>query len=144
MPWWAWILLGLILLGLELMVGTFYLLFLGLAAVVVGLIGVFGFDGPLWLEWLLFTGLSVGLVLMLRRPLLGKFRIQSELRDIDSLTGEAAVASEPIAPGDLGKVEMRGTSWNARNVGETPLAAGQRCRVEEVQGLLLSVRPLVH
>jgi membrane protein implicated in regulation of membrane protease activity len=143
MPWWAWILLGLILLGLELMVGTFYLLFLGLAAIVVGLIAVFGFEGPLWLEWLLFTALSVGLVLLLRRPLLGKFQIRSETRDVDSLVGETAVASEPIAPDDLGKVEMRGTSWNARNVGEEPLAAGQRCRVEEVHGLVLSVRPLV-
>lgn len=141
MPWWMWILLGLVLLGLELMVGTFYLLFLGLAAIVVGLIAAFGFDGPLWLELLLFVGLAGGLLLLIRRPLLGRFRIQSDTRDVDSLIGEIAVASTPIAPGDLGKVEMRGSSWNARNLGPDSIAAGQRCRVEGVQGLVLSVRP---
>jgi membrane protein implicated in regulation of membrane protease activity len=141
MPWWLWILLGLVLLGLELMVGTFYLVFLGVAAIVVGLVAAFGLDGPLWLELLLFVLLAGGLVLLARRPLLGRFRIHSDTRDADSLVGEAAVASTPIAPGDLGKVEMRGSFWNARNLGPEPLAIGQRCRVEEVQGLVLSVRP---
>lgn len=140
MPWWAWILAGVVLLLLELTVGTFYLFFLGMAAIAVGLFALFGVGGPLWLEMLLFVVLSTGLVLLLRRPLVGKFKVQTGSRDIDSLVGELAVASEAIAPGGLGKVHMRGTGWNAKNVGDLPLAAGQTCRVEEVHGLVLSVR----
>src|SRR5687768_5304210 len=111
MPWWAWILSGLVLLGLELTVGSFYLVFLGVAAIAVGLIAMFGASGPLWLEWLLFIIFSAGLVLLLRKPLIGKFNIRSDSRDIDTLVGLAAVAVERIPPGGIGKVEMRGTVW---------------------------------
>jgi inner membrane protein len=40
----------------------------------------------------------------------------------------------------VGKAEMRGTSWNTRNIGDQPLARGQRCRVERVEGLMIFVR----
>jgi len=141
MPWWAWILSGLVLLGLELALGTFYLVFLGIAAIIVGLMAMFGASGPLWLEWLLFIVFSTGLVLLLRRPLLGKFNIKSDSRDIDSLVGLAAIAIEGIPPGGIGKVEMRGTVWTAHNQGTAALAPGQRCQVERVQGLSLWVAP---
>ena len=141
MPWWAWILSGLVLLGLELLLGSFYLVFLGIAAIIVGLIAMFGASGPLWLEWLLFIVFSSGLVLLLRKPLLGKFNIQSDSRDIDTLVGVAAVAVDTIPPGGIGKVDMRGTVWTAHNQGAAALAPGQRCRVERVEGLSLWVRP---
>jgi inner membrane protein len=40
----------------------------------------------------------------------------------------------------VGKAEMRGTAWNTRNIGDQPLARGQRCRVERVEGLMIFVR----
>jgi inner membrane protein len=141
MPWWAWILSGLVLLGLELLLGSFYLLFLGLAAIIVGLIAMFGASGPLWLEWLLFIAFSSGLVLLLRKPLLGKFNIQNDSRDIDTLVGVAAVVVESIPSGGIGKVEMRGTTWTAHNAGTAALLPGQRCRVQRVEGLSLWVVP---
>ena len=141
MPWWAWILSGLALLGLELLLGSFYLLFLGLAAIIVGLLAMFGASGPFWLEWLLFIVFSAGLVLLLRKPLLGKFNLRSDPRDIDSLVGVAAVAVDTIPPGGIGKVDMRGTVWTAHNQGAAALAPGQRCRVERIEGLSLWVRP---
>jgi membrane protein implicated in regulation of membrane protease activity len=102
---------------------------------------MFGASGPLWLEWLLFIGFSGALVLLLRKPLLGKFVIQSDTRDIDTLVGLTAVAVESIPPGGIGKVEMRGTVWTAHNEDTVALAPGQRCRVERIQGLSLWVRP---
>jgi membrane protein implicated in regulation of membrane protease activity len=47
---------------------------------------------------------------------------------------------EEIPSNGIGKAEMRGTSWNARNIGDKPLARGERCRVERVDGLTLVVR----
>ena len=141
MPWWAWILSGLVLLGLELVLGSFYLVFIGIAAIAVGLIAMFGTTGPLWLEWLLFIVFSAGLVFLLRRPLLGSFKIRSDSRDIDTLVGVAAVAVEAIPPGGIGKVEMRGSIWTAHNAGTAGILPGQRCLVEQVHGLSLWVRP---
>ena len=60
---------------------------------------------------------------------------------VDSLVGEVAVPLEDISVNSVGKAEMRGTSWNTRNVGDKPLARGQRCRVERVEGLTIFVRP---
>ncbi|MDC4227637.1 MAG: NfeD family protein [Candidatus Manganitrophus sp.] len=45
-----------------------------------------------------------------------------------------------IAVDGVGKAELRGTAWSARNVGETPVTKGQRCKVVQIDGLTLWVR----
>ena len=47
---------------------------------------------------------------------------------------------EAIAAGALGRVELHGTLWSARNTGPTPLVAGGEAVVERADGLELSVR----
>jgi membrane protein implicated in regulation of membrane protease activity len=47
---------------------------------------------------------------------------------------------DDLQPAGIGKAEMRGSTWNARNVGETVLRRGQRATVEHVEGLVLYVR----
>jgi membrane protein implicated in regulation of membrane protease activity len=60
---------------------------------------------------------------------------------VDSLVGEAATASEDIPSGGVGKAELRGTTWTARNSGTALLAKNTRCRVERVDGLTIWIRP---
>jgi membrane protein implicated in regulation of membrane protease activity len=50
------------------------------------------------------------------------------------------VPLEDISVNSVGKAEMHGTSWTTRNIGDKPLARGQRCRVERVEGLMIFVR----
>lgn len=140
MSWWVWMLLGLLLVGLEVATGTFVLLFFGVAALVTGVAALFGL-GSVWLQVPLFLLVAVVAVLVFRRPLLSRLKVDDDPRDIDRLTGETAVASEDIAAGDIGKVALRGSSWSARNLGAAALARGQRCTVERVEGLTLWVRP---
>ena len=59
---------------------------------------------------------------------------------VDSLVGETAVALEEIPAGGVGKAELRGSSWSARNLGESPIQLNQRVRVERIDGLTLDVR----
>ena len=47
---------------------------------------------------------------------------------------------EEVPPGGVGKAELRGTTWTARTEAASPLAKGQRCRVERVEGLTLWLR----
>ena len=47
----------------------------------------------------------------------------------DTLVGEIAVAREPIAPGGLGRGELRGSTFTLRNADAESLSVGQRCRV---------------
>jgi len=141
MTWWAWVLLGLVFLMMEVMTpGGFYLLFFGFGALVVGALASAGLGGPLWAQVLLFSVASVAGLLLLRRRLLDRFRSGTPAQPVDSLVLETAVALDEIAVDQIGKVELRGTSWSARNVGDQPVARGQRCRVEHVDGLTLWVR----
>ncbi|HEY5558463.1 MAG TPA: hypothetical protein VIK49_01925, partial [Steroidobacteraceae bacterium] len=71
MPWWAWLVLGVGLLGVEMFVidAQFYLVFIGLSAAVVGLLGLAGIQLPEWAQWLIFSGLAIVAMLAFRRRL---------------------------------------------------------------------------
>ncbi|MBM3802883.1 MAG: NfeD family protein [Acidimicrobiia bacterium] len=141
MLWWIWILLGFALLLAELLTpGGLYLLFCGAAAVLVGLFTGLSLTGPPWMQWLLFSVLSVVALGVFRRPLLKRLRPPGPGQVVDALVGETAVALDEMAAGSVGKVELRGSAWSAHNAGQSALAAGQRCKVERVDGLTLWVR----
>ena len=142
MAWWIWVILGLALLIAELLLipGGFFITFFGIGAILVGLVVGVGIVLPVWLEWVLFTIFSVAALLLLRQRLLAG-AIGAPGKDIDSLVGETATATSVIpSGGGNGKVELRGTVWNAINVGPVDLSAGAKCKVVAVDGLNLSVR----
>ena len=141
MAWWLWLLAGLGLLAFEMLTpGGFFTIFFGIAAIVVGTLARFGLAGPPWLQWVLFSALSIVSLLLFRRPLL-EWMQRREVRrpEVDSLVGESAVLLEAVPAGGIGKAELRGTSWSARSADGTPLPAGRRCRVTRVDGLTLWV-----
>jgi hypothetical protein len=141
MTWWVWLLVGLGLLGFEVLTpGGFFMLFFGLAALVVGALAGSGLTGPVWLQWLLFSMLSVGSLLVFRRPLLAWLQ-SPEARGVASLVGDVAVLLADLPPGTVGKAELRGATWSVRHDGPETLARGSRCRVDRVDGLTLHVRP---
>src|SRR5262245_48124912 len=104
MVYWGWLLFGLGLLILEMATpGGFFALFFGLSALVVGaLVGV-GWAGPAWMQWLLFSGLAIVALVLLRKPLQARLSRGGPGRAVDSLAAEAAVALEDIAVGGIGK-----------------------------------------
>ncbi|MFN0169917.1 MAG: NfeD family protein [Bryobacteraceae bacterium] len=141
MQWWIWMLAGLVLLLAEVLTpGGFFLLFFGCGAIVTGALAASGLLASLWAEGLAFCGLSILAILFFRRPLKERFTPAGPGMPVDTLVGELALASQDIAGGGSGKVELRGTTWSARNAGPAPIANRQRCRVERVEGLTLFVR----
>jgi membrane protein implicated in regulation of membrane protease activity len=143
MLWWYWITLGLILAMLELATPmSFFLLFFGAGAVIVGFLTLADLAGPAWVQWLLFTVVSVLSVLLLRGPLLRRMHRYDWMRPpVDALSDTVATTLEEIAPGSIGRVELRGTPWSARNMGAAVLSKGQRCAVQRVDGLTLFIVP---
>jgi inner membrane protein len=140
MEWWIWLLLGLLLLLAELVIsGGFYIVFFGVGAIVVGILTAFQAAGPTWFQFILFSIVSVVSLWLFREKLLQLTRARTS-ETVDNIVGETALLLEDISANGVGKAEMRGTSWTTRNVGATPLARGQRCRVERVEGLTLFVR----
>jgi membrane protein implicated in regulation of membrane protease activity len=139
LTWWLWLLAGCALLALELLTpGGFYIFFFGIGAIVIALLSVSGLLVSATGQWLLFALISVVLLLAFRKPMQRKLSVAD--RGIDSMIGESARAMEEIGVAGLGKAELRGTVWTARNSGERSIVAGERCRVERIEGLTLYVR----
>lgn len=138
MIWWMWVLLGLALLVVELVTpGGLFALFFGVGALVVAPLALAGLDG-VW-QWLAFSAVSLVLLATLRRSLRDRLSARSGLA-IDSIVGEEAVLLADLPAGGEGKAELRGTPWSARAASGLALRAGQRCRVERVDGLTLWLR----
>ena len=141
MTWWYWLVLGLVLIALEMATsGGFYIIFFGVAAVAVSLLAATDLVAT-WLQWLLFSVLSVISLVLFRNPLMRTLNLGAGAADIDTLAGETGTALEDMNAGANGRVELRGTTWSARNTGTTPLVRGHRCIVVRTDRLTLLVKP---
>jgi inner membrane protein len=143
MFWWHWALLGLGLAALEILTpGGFYLLFFGVAGLVVSVLALLGIGGPLWLQVLLFSLFSIISVALFRNPLLRMMqRKAGEHVPVETLVGELAIPVTAVEPGAVAKAELRGTTWTARNRGTEVIPAGCRCKVVQIDGLVITIEP---
>jgi membrane protein implicated in regulation of membrane protease activity len=142
LTWWMWMILGLVLLACEMITpGTFFFMFLGISGLLAGLAAYLISDMPAWVPWLLFSVFAAISLAFFRKPLMEKFKLSGKQgHKVDALTGETAVALEDIEPGAMGKVELRGASWSARNVGDQSVKRSERLKVDRVDGLTLCIR----
>ena len=139
MAWWVWFLVAMLLLALEFVASTLHSAFFAAGAFLVALLVALGVGGPLWTQLLTFTAFSLVTLFFIRPFVVTKLRL-NETRVVDSMVGELATALEDMPAAAYGRAEMRGSTWNAQNIGETNLTRGQRCKVERVEGLMLFVR----
>ena len=141
MPFWGWIVVGAVLLAAELTLvdAQFYLVFVGVAALVTGAAVWVAGPFPPAVDWALFGAFCVVMLAAFRK------RVYERIRRVDGevsqgTVGELAIAHATIAPGHHGRVELRGTVWEARNVGDVEIRKGERARVLATQGLVLELR----
>lgn len=140
MEWWAWIAIGAILLGSELTLvnAQFYLVFLGISALLVGLLQVTGLVSADWLQWATFAAVAVVSMFAFRKRVYGKMR-----RALPPMrsgpAGDTVTLPNVLPPGETCRLEFRGSSWSAINGGKSTIEAGSSARIERVDGLTLVV-----
>jgi inner membrane protein len=141
MQWWTWFVLGTLLLAIELFAidAQFFLIFIGAAAIVVGLVGMLGIDLPVWLQWLLFAALAVAAVVTMRKQIYARLRNRPDGK-VETDVHQLVRLPEELEPGKSTRVEYRGASWTALNVGKHAIPAGEEGRIESVDGLTLRIR----
>ena len=139
MSWWIWVLAGLALLAVEFVSTTMHSAFFAVGAFVVAILVGLGLDLPLWSQLAIFTITSLLAFAFVRPILVRKLRLDFKPQ-VDTMVGEQARAMDDIDVAGLGKAEFRGTTWSARNVGETALTRGQRCVVAGLEGLVIHVK----
>jgi inner membrane protein len=142
MEWWLWLAGGLALVVAELATPSgFFIIFFGLGAITVGLLAGLGVVNTLWVQGLLFPIFSVLYLVVFRGRLQARIQMPPP-PNIDSLVGVLAIVQERLLPGVVGKVEVRGSMWSARNTSDVTLESGQRARVAAIDdGLTLAVVP---
>ena len=140
MPWWGWMIIGAIMLGSELLgvEAAFYLVFIGLAAMITGLIELAGADLELWVQWIVFSVIAVVLMVLFRKKLYAKLR-GSGVGYQTGPAGEIVTVAEALAPGQSGRMSYRGTDWTIVNDSDEAMSAGQRVRISRVDGLKLNL-----
>lgn len=136
---WSWWILGLLLLGLEVLApGTFFLWF-GIAAILVGSLALF-VDLSWQAELILFV------VLALASLFAGRFLLRKEAveegdpalnRRGSRYVGREFVLDEPIVQGS-GRLKVDDTVWR---IAGPDCPGGTRIRVNAVQGAQLIVEP---
>lgn len=141
MTWWGWVIAGAILLGAELLFvsAQFYLVFVGGAAILVGLAAL---TLPLadWLQWGLFAALAVVSMVTFRNRIYQRFRGATPVLQTGPQGGLITLPAA-LEAGDSCQAEYGGSYWTVRNDSNTTLPAGSRARIVAVQQLTLLVRP---
>ena len=142
MPWWGWLILGIGLLGVEMFVvdAQFYLVFIGVAAALVGLLGLTGIALPQWAQWLLFAALAIVTMLAFRKRVYQVVRGQGGQVEAPVTTGDRVRVSMRLEPGQSGRVDYRGSTWTARNVDDRAIEAGTEALISHVDGLTLHLK----
>jgi inner membrane protein len=138
---WAWVVIGLVLMALELLAPGAFLIWIGLAAMLTGII-----DGLLNLSWqassLVFAVLSIIAVVMGRKVMgTNQGTIQNTIEPLNqrgsALVGRTFTLHEPIRNGH-GQVKIDDSVW--RVVG-TDQDSGQTVKVVRIDGATLVVEP---
>ena len=140
MEWWYWVILGAVLFSAEIFAieAQFYLVFIGLSAAIVGLLGWLGLDLPIWAQWTTFGVLSLISMFSFRKTLHQKIHGNQPDYKV-GVAGEFITLGDAIAAGETGRVSFRGTDWTVINAGSTVIDSGARVRIDRSEGLTLYV-----
>jgi membrane protein implicated in regulation of membrane protease activity len=141
---WNWMILGTVQLALEILTPGVYLLWLGIAAIITGLLSFAFWETAFWgwqVQILAFLVLSIVSVLIGRRvfPTTGTADTDQPLLNQRErqLVGRTATLEEPIVEG-RGRIRLGDTLWR---ISGPDLPAGARVRVIATVNGELTVEP---
>ena len=143
--WIFWCILGAILIVAEVFTTGFVLLWFGIGALAAALAGILGVSN-LAIQFVIFALVSVGLTAASRTIFVNYFsreKTGDSLRTgVDSLPGKiGTVVSSSRGSMQEGAVKVFGSTWTAYPAeGESALEAGERVRVESIEGSSIYVR----
>lgn len=140
MTWWAWMIFGAFLFGAELLAidAQFYLVFLGISAALVGVLGLLGITMPEWVQWLVFASLSLISMFTFRRALYAKIR-GNVPGFREGVAGEFVEIPSDLEAGKSLRTSFRGSNWTVVNAGTSRIEGGERVSIIRSEGLTLYV-----
>lgn len=111
--WMMWMVAGVVLFILELVSMTFFLLWIGVAAIITGVVAI-GVP-TLWVQWLVFAIASVVLLIATRPLARSVHGSVTQPSNVDAMMGSRALVIEAIDPlKNSGRVRVGSEEWRAR------------------------------
>ncbi len=135
--WLVWTAVCVLALILEVSSGTFYLMCFALGAAASIVVSLFG--TPLWLQVLVFAGISAVCVFCVRPFAVRYLHPHHDDRpsNADALIGRKGVVIEAIAPGKPGYVKVDGDEWKA--ISDEPVAVGTEVCIISRESIIMRV-----
>ncbi len=141
---WHWLAFGLALLAIELLGTAGYFLWLGLSALIVGVLLTLV---PMsWqLQWVAFAAFALITTWLWWRRQFKADRQSDAERDLNQknkqLIGQVVRLDEDF-PAGKGRIRVGDTTWSA--LSEQDLSSGQQVKITEVNGIILTIKPSNH
>ncbi|MBX3017134.1 MAG: NfeD family protein [Bdellovibrionaceae bacterium] len=136
---WIWLILGLALIGAELLSGAFVILFFGVGALITAVTVIVTII-PLALQILIFGVSSLALLMIFRKRFIKTVSEEEKKRSLSADVDTQLILSESLAPGAEAMVAYQGTHWTAVNLENEELKQGTRVRIERTEGIKIFVR----
>ena len=139
----VWLIVALVLIGLEVVTLTFVAFYPALGALAAGVAALLG--AGVGIQVVVFAVVSVATLLLTRKPLRRMMRNTPLVgSNADTVIGKRAVVIVAIdeGPGQRGQVRVGTEHWSARAEDERPIAEGATVEVSRIDGVALVVRPV--
>ncbi len=142
LEWWAWIVGGIGLILAELAIPSFFVVWFGLGALLVGLLALLIPGLSLTAQLAIWTAASLAMVMLWFRvfkPGFHKTRIGTAAGEA---VGEIGLLVSAVAPFERGKVRFQRPVLGSEEwvcMADTPIATGERVKVVAVEGSFLTV-----
>jgi inner membrane protein len=136
-PTVIWAIVGLTIIILEIFTTSFFLLFFGVAALIVSCVRLFGLDN-LSIELLIFALLGGAGLLFFHRRLKETFQASGKKISIDK--EKNITITEDIPAGQKGSVQHHGSPWTAINISDVDLKEGDVAIIDSVDGITLKLK----
>ncbi|NCS65102.1 MAG: hypothetical protein COS39_06655 [Hydrogenophilales bacterium CG03_land_8_20_14_0_80_62_28] len=143
LAWWHWMVLGMTLVALEMLVTTFFLIWFGMAALLVGVLMLFAapdFATQMVLWAILSVAMTGAWLKFFKNP--DRTRLGQAKEGVKGLSG---LMTKPVTETNAGEMMFQRPVLGADRwpvVADEPIAAGERARVVDVLGQTLKVEKI--
>jgi membrane protein implicated in regulation of membrane protease activity len=139
-PMYIWAIIGIILIIADLLTLTFFLIFLGVGALVTSVFTVMGVTTGINSQLICFAVSSLITMVLFRGLVKKMFGKKEGKSDYAELVGQKGYVADTIPAGHEGKVSYRGSVWIAFSDCSEDIPAGTLVTIESIDGIKLKVK----
>lgn len=135
---YIWAIIGIVLIVTEIFTSTFFILFFGVAALIVALLRMLGVD-HLATEIIIFAVVGTAGTLIFRKKIMESFRSTNTVsQDKDA----KIVLTNDTPAGGMASIMYQGTTWTAVNESGRDLKKGETVFIDRVDGVKLIIKSI--